>query len=370
MKGAWKITTVKGIGVFIHWSFLALPVLVVFTNMSAGAGIVNTLSELILLLAVFFCVVLHELGHALTAARYGVKTRDIILLPVGGVARLERMPDKPLQEFWVALAGPMVNVIIVLLLALIMLAGKGLPLGIDFTDPSANGFVENLAVINISLVLFNLIPAFPMDGGRIFRSLLATRIGKSKATRIAAALGQIMALGFILAGLFYNPVLILIGVFVFFGAKQEAEALTQHILLDKVPVADLMITNWVLLSPSATLGDAARELIKGHSSDFFIGAENHVDAVLDRDMLIQALISAGESAPALHFAKACTIRLVESDNAETAWERMSNTGLSALPVYRNEKLAGILTRENIREYLLIRVAGERYSSLHLIKNNP
>lgn len=370
MKGAWRVATVKGIGVFIHWSFLALPVLVVFTNMSAGTGITHTLSELALLLAVFFCVVLHELGHALTASRYGVKTRDIILLPVGGVARLERMPDKPIQEFWVALAGPMVNLVIVMILTLIMIIGKGLPLGIDLTDPAENGFLENLAIINVSLVLFNLIPAFPMDGGRIFRSLLATRIGKDKSTRIAASLGQVLALGFVLAGLIYNPVLILIGVFVFFGARQEAEAITQYRLLNKVPVSELMIADWVLLPPSATLGDAARELIKGHASDFFIGVESHVEAVLDRDALVHALISAGESVPALHFAKHCTICLTESENAESAWEMMSIAGLSALPVFRNGKISGILTRENMREYLLIKTAGERYSTGRSVKSRP
>lgn len=367
MKGSLRIASVKGIGVYIHWSFLVLPLLVVFNHLSGDADFFQILIEIILLLAVFFCVVLHEFGHALTAARFGIRTRDIILLPVGGVARLEKLPEKPIQEFWVAIAGPIVNVVIVFILGLIMLIGNRFPIGLDLSQLSANGFLEYLAVVNIYLILFNLIPAFPMDGGRILRALLAIRMGKEKATRIAAVLGQFIALLFIIVGFFQNPFLVLIGVFVFFGARQEAEQVQQHRLLDRILTSDLMITRWNMIDPAEPLSKAAKLLLEGHETEFLVGDGSHVQGVLDRDSILRGLMDGGEQALAERYCKPCSLRLNANDPVEAAWEQMTALGLSALPVYANGEIAGVLTRENIREYLLLSIAGERYTALASVK---
>jgi len=227
MKGAFRIGSYRNIGVFIHWTFLLLLVWVAGNSFFEGSEWKEIGEELLFLLSVFFCVLLHEFGHALSAARYGIPTKDITLLPIGGLARLERLPEKPVQELIVAVAGPLVNVAIIIVLLLIMFLGKGLPMAFDFVDINSNSFLVNLLLVNISLVIFNMIPAFPMDGGRVLRSLLSMKLSKSKATKIAARIGQLISVLFVIVGWFYNPMLILIGLFIFMGAKAELKYVQQ-----------------------------------------------------------------------------------------------------------------------------------------------
>ncbi len=221
MKGAFRIGSYRNIGVYIHWTFLLLIAWVGGNSFFDGSSINETVEEIGFLLMVFLCVLLHEFGHALSAARYGIPTKDITLLPIGGLARLEKMPEKPWHELVVAVAGPAVNVAIILVLIVIMYFGKGFPMGLDLLSIESNSFVVNLLLVNISLVVFNMIPAFPMDGGRVFRSLLAMKLSKMKATKIAVRIGQLIAVGFVILGWLYSPMLILIGIFIFFGAKAE-----------------------------------------------------------------------------------------------------------------------------------------------------
>jgi Zn-dependent protease len=175
---------------------------------------------------------LHELGHALAAKKYGIRTQDIILLPIGGVARLERMPNRPIQELWVALAGPAVNVVIAALLAICLWFTKTLTPDNQLAM-TTSAFVERIMGVNIFLVLFNMIPAFPMDGGRVFRALLATRVAYSKATQVSANLGQGIALLFGVIGLFYNPILLFIAFFVWMGAAQETRMIRAKSALNR-----------------------------------------------------------------------------------------------------------------------------------------
>ncbi|MEJ5200225.1 MAG: site-2 protease family protein, partial [Anaerolineae bacterium] len=221
MKWSWKIGEFAGIGVYMHATFLLLIGWVALSGWLAGRTLNAALSGVVFILALFLCVVLHEYGHALTARRYGIKTRDITLLPIGGVARLERMPDDPRQELWVALAGPAVNFVI----AAVLLAGllaTGTWRSFNLAQLGDSSFLGRLLSINISLALFNLIPAFPMDGGRAVRALLATRLEYTQATHIAATLGQAIALIFGFIGLFTNPLLVFVALFVWMGAGQEA----------------------------------------------------------------------------------------------------------------------------------------------------
>ncbi|MBK7966012.1 MAG: site-2 protease family protein [Bacteroidetes bacterium] len=208
-----------------------------------GSTLNAIVEEIGFLLMVFFCVLLHEFGHALSAARYGIPTKDITLLPIGGLARLEKYQRKPWHELVVAIAGPTVNVGIIIVLAVVMYFGKGLPLGMDVFSVDSNSFLVNLLLVNISLVVFNMIPAFPMDGGRILRSLLAMKLSKVKATKIAVLIGQLISVGFVILGWLYNPMLILIGIFIFFGAKAE---LKQTIDAEKKR-AQMLFVNYELL---------------------------------------------------------------------------------------------------------------------------
>jgi Zn-dependent protease len=193
MLRSWKLGTAFGIDIYVHWSFLLLPLYVVFSNLGHGSPVLIPY-VLTLLMALFGCVVLHELGHALMARRYGIPTRDITLYPIGGVARLERMSERPWEEFWIALAGPAVNVVIAAaLLGLTFIYGGSLYLLEGLRAFPTGDIVVDLACMNIALVLFNLLPAFPSDGGRVLRALLAVPLGRLRATEIAAAVGVGMA---------------------------------------------------------------------------------------------------------------------------------------------------------------------------------
>ncbi|MGZ9167216.1 MAG: site-2 protease family protein, partial [Anaerolineales bacterium] len=216
MRWQWKVGTFAGIDVFVHATFLLLIGWIGYSHWLQYGTLAKVAEGILFILVLFLCVVLHEYGHALTARRYGVKTRDITLYPIGGVARLERMPDKPIEELWVALMGPAVNVVIAAVLFVYLFLSQGLVPMTDLTVASGS-FVARVMAVNISLVLFNLIPAFPMDGGRVLRALLAMRMDYVRATQIAANVGQGLAFLFGLFGLFNNPFLLFIAFFVWIG---------------------------------------------------------------------------------------------------------------------------------------------------------
>jgi len=222
MFRSWKISTLFGIGIYVHATFLLLPLLLFFINLQTS-GLAWALYAVMMIPAVFACVVLHELGHALTARHYGIGTRDITLYPIGGVARLESLPQRPLEEFWIAVAGPAVNVAIATVLAGLLFLIVGFDLSI-LTDSLAGLALLHLIFVNVVLVVFNMLPAFPMDGGRVLRALLATRLGQLQATTIAAQIGVAMAVLFGVVGLFVNPMLPVVGLFVFFAGQQELAA--------------------------------------------------------------------------------------------------------------------------------------------------
>ena len=234
MKWSWRLAEVAGIGVYMHATFLILIGWVVLTHWLQDESLTDTLRGVIFILALFACVVMHEFGHALTARKYGIKARDITLLPIGGVARLERMPEEPKQELWVALAGPAVNLVIAAALFLWLELTGNVPQMAE-VGQLGGPFLAQLMVVNVFLVVFNMLPAFPMDGGRVLRALLATRIPYTRATEIAASLGQAMALLFGFLGFFTNPFLLFIAFFVWIGAAQESSMVQMKSALEAYP---------------------------------------------------------------------------------------------------------------------------------------
>ncbi|MDB2497393.1 site-2 protease family protein, partial [Verrucomicrobiales bacterium] len=195
MKWSLKLGRLFGIDVYLHFTFLLLLGFLGLYYWRSTHEVAGALEGVSFILALFACVLLHEFGHSLMARRYGIKTRDITLLPIGGVARLEKIPEEPVRELWVALAGPAVNVVIAALLFIGLLATGGLSSTQEFTE-SGGSFFQRLLVVNLIIVAFNLLPAFPMDGGRVLRALLAFKMGRRRATIIAANVGQVMAIGF------------------------------------------------------------------------------------------------------------------------------------------------------------------------------
>tara|TARA_R110002049_G_scaffold182485_2_gene350371 strand:- start:111854 stop:112840 length:987 start_codon:yes stop_codon:yes gene_type:complete len=241
MNHSWHLGKIAGIDLRLHWTFLLLPAWIYFANLAAGSGAVAATVAVLFVFAVFGCVVLHELGHSLTARRFGIHTKDITLLPIGGVAALERIPRTPWQELAIAVAGPAVNVVIATMLFL------GLPLitWSGIVPTTGLTFLMNLAWVNVALVLFNMLPAFPMDGGRVLRAALALTMPYRKATGIAANVGQFVAIGFGLVGLMTgNVLLVFVAGFVYLAARSE------------VMMADEPVWNAKNGSPSGVLIDA------------------------------------------------------------------------------------------------------------------
>lgn len=223
MKSAYRIGTLSRIGIYMHWSFPFLLAGLFGYYLYRGASVPAALAGLALVITVFGCVLLHEMGHALMARRFGIKTLDITMYPIGGIARLQEIPSKPLEELWIAVAGPAVNVAIAGILYLVNVS-KGLPITVTEVLADTDNVLGMLMYLNLAMAAFNMLPAFPMDGGRVLRAGLATQIPYRRATLIAVFIGQVMAFGFGVAGLFtFNPVLIFIAVFVFSAASQEGK---------------------------------------------------------------------------------------------------------------------------------------------------
>jgi Zn-dependent protease len=234
MKWSYRIARIAGIDVRIHLSFVLLPVIFGFIGWREG-GLAAAGESVLFILLLFFCVVLHEFGHAMAGRHFGIRTPDISLLPIGGVAHMERIPEKPWQELVVALAGPAVNVVIAIVLGAILAVTGGLWI---VTPDAWRTLLQNLMTINLALVAFNLIPAFPMDGGRVLRAVLGFFLPFTTSSRIAARTGQVMALLFVAGGFLWNPMLLLIAFFVFNGARQEIEYIRQREEFDAL-VADM-----------------------------------------------------------------------------------------------------------------------------------
>ncbi|MGL4462894.1 MAG: site-2 protease family protein, partial [Planctomycetia bacterium] len=344
-----------GIDVFLHWTFLLLLGWVFLAHLGSGDSMSKALEGVAFILSIFACVVLHEFGHALAAKGVGIATRDVTILPIGGVARLERMPDEPLQELWVALAGPLVNVVI---------AG-GLILGMSAAidpkllspDMAEKSFLAKLTAVNLALVFFNMLPAFPMDGGRVLRALLATRMDYVLATRTAASVGQIMAMLFGLVGLMSgNPFLVFIAFFVFLGAAEEAHAVETRRYFQNVPVREAMLTNFQSLDPYDTLERAVDELRAGSQHDFPVLDHNRIVGVLPRNVLLTAVARYGLTKPVGEVMEHEFAAVDPSAPLDVTYGRMRENGCETVPVVVDDRLVGLITLDNISEWVMVKSA--------------
>ena len=358
MKWSLKIGRFAGIDVYMHVTFLLLVSWVALMHWKQGQSITAVVAGVAFILTVFLCVVLHEFGHALTARRYGIKTRDIILLPIGGVARLERLPTNPLQELWVALAGPAVNIVIAF----------GLFLWLNFTasfEPiqkltvTTGPFVERIMAVNLFLVAFNMIPAFPMDGGRVLRAILATRKEYSQATQIAASIGQGIAIFFGFIGLFYNPLLLFIAFFVWIGAAQETSMAHMSSAIRNTPVQQAMLTDFRYLNKNDSLDRAVELTLTGSQKDFPVVDNGRIEGILTQTDLLRAL-SASDQYPTVTSAMQDNFVTVNSlEMLESAFAKLKDCNCHTLPVTLNGKLVELLTMDNLGEYMRIQAALKR-----------
>jgi Zn-dependent protease/CBS domain-containing protein len=355
MKWSAKLGEFFGIGVYVHATFLILLGWVGFVHWQEQQSLAAALDGMLFITALFACVVMHEYGHALTARRYGIPTKDITLLPIGGVARLERMPEEPWEEFWVAVAGPAVNVVIAVgLYAALLATGSYVPLA--ELSIAGGSFWERLMVVNVFLVIFNMIPAFPMDGGRVLRALLAMRMPYPRATRAAASLGQGIALLFGLLGLFGNPILIFIALFVWIGAEQEAQATEMKSVLSGIPVEAAMMTEFRVLGRGDTLGQAVELLLSGSQQDYPVMAGEEVAGILTRADLLAGLAAHGQNWPVAAVMQKEFLTAEMGEGLEQLVQRLQGQAARTVPVMQNGRMVGLITMENIGEFISVRGA--------------
>lgn len=353
MKRSLKIGSVSGIGIFLHWTFLLLVAAIFAYFYIQGQSFGAAVSGMGLVLAVFFCVILHELGHALTAKRFGVPTRSITLYPIGGLARLERIPSEPMKEFWIAIGGPVVNIVIAVVLAGLLLVMGG-TFGPGALEAPGQHLVASLMWINAVLAGFNLLPAFPMDGGRVLRSLLALRQDYAQATQTAANVGQAMAILFGLIGIvWFNPVLLFIALFVYVGAQQESKQAMYRAFTEGTPVRQAMVTRFATLAADDTLNDAVDELLAGTDHDFPVVENGQVVGLLRRKELIQSLSDHDRDTPVAEVADREFFTTEPGAPLDEVFQQMNAQSCSTVPVEQGDQLVGLLTLENVGELIMV-----------------
>jgi stage IV sporulation protein FB len=351
----WSITIarVAGSEIRIHLTFLLLLAFWGLDGYQQG-GAAAALNRIVLVIAVFACVVLHELGHAIAARRYGIKTPDITVLPIGGLARLSRMPDKPSEEIVIALAGPLVNVVIAAVLFAVLGITDMRAVG-HVGDPTYN-LVAQVAGTNVLLVLFNLIPAFPMDGGRVLRALLALRLDRRRATEIAARIGQGFAILMALWGLYQHQyILVLIALFVFIAAQSESGNVGLMESARHVAVDNAMIRVFETLGPQASVDDAADALIRTTQHEFpIVDGGGFLRGILTRESMIRAMKSQGPATPVIEVMTKEIPTIRSGQSLDLGLRQMRDGQSPFLGVIDDSgRLVGYINRENLAEMMML-----------------
>jgi len=355
MKWSWKIARFAEIDIYVHATFYILIVWIGLSYWAIGQSMAAAFEGIGFVIALFSCVVLHEFGHALTARRFGIVTTHITLLPIGGVASLERMPDDPKQEILVALAGPAVNLVIAILLW-IWLSASGSMVSLEQLSLTGGSFLQRLMLINIMLAVFNMLPAFPMDGGRVLRAALAIRMDHNRATQLAAKIGQGLALWLGFFGLLYNPFLIFIALFVWIGAAAESGVEQVKSTLSGLQAGRAMLSDFQTLSPDDSLSRAIELTLAGTQKAFPVIVNDNMAGVLDQTDLLKGLQTGGEHSRVKEWMQKDILTADIHEPLEKVMERLQSCHCPLISVTESGKLVGIVNLENIMELINIETA--------------
>jgi Zn-dependent protease len=362
MGGSFKIGRAFGIDVKVHWSFFLLLAIFGYLAFRDSGSVVSALVTVGIVVALFFCVLLHEYGHSLVAIRLGSEVQDITLLPIGGLARMKSLPERPIDEVKVAVAGPLVNVVLAPIffgLALLFRGDFSVPTDIISGVDSIGQVFVALGIINVALVIFNMIPAFPMDGGRVLRGLLATRLGPVRATNISSTIGQGFAIMFILVGfLGQNFLLAIVGFFVFLGASGEAQLVRQREQLRGLAVSDVMGTKGrtETVTPYHNFGQVLDSVIHGYQEDFpVLDEDGNLVGIITRNEIMAAAHSPDRYATVRDLMKTEFPTISPDADLFTDGNRiLQESGLRALPVVKDGNLVGMLTVDDVGQAALLR----------------
>lgn len=353
MSWSLSIGKVAGTVVRLHITFVLLLAWI-FASSYASNGASAAWNTLLFVVLLFLCVLLHEFGHIFAARIFGVPTPYVTLLPIGGVAQLERIPEEPWEEFLIAIAGPAVNVVIAAVLIVFTGAHLGASAAMGVDDMQIP-MVDRLATVNVFLAVFNLIPAFPMDGGRVLRAAFASRMGFVRATERAASIGQFIAfiLGFI--GLFHNPILVFIAVFVYLAASSEAHSVALRAVSRGVPVRQAMMTNFVTLRPESHIDEAVNVLLQTGQRTFpVVDSNGRFIGVLDRADILRSMKQVGPDARVSDAMVAPALVVNCRATLEQAFRLMQENSATTVGVTDGTgKLVGLVTSETLAEMLAV-----------------
>ena len=355
MKWSVKIARLSGIDVYLHFTFLLVIAWIGLAYWQLEGTVQAVVTGVGFILALFGCVVLHEMGHALTARKFGIRTRSIVLLPIGGIASIEKTPDDPRQEILIALAGPAVSFGIAGVLWLVLSASGGIAETTQLSL-SQGSFLERLMLVNLLLGAFNLLPAFPMDGGRVFRGVLSLRLGPLRATRIAAVVGQAAAILLALVGMRYNLFLVLIAVFIWIGATTEASLASAKSVLTGITARSAMETNFEVLARDDSLGRAVTLTLDGSQKDFPVVQDGTVVGVLRQAGLLRGLHDHGKLCRVDQVMQKPPPTMEVGASLEHVLEDMGSESSGLLVVTEGGRMAGIIDIDNLMELLRIRKA--------------
>jgi Zn-dependent protease len=355
MKANLNLGSISGIKIKIHWTFFFLIAWIAFDELKRGGSIESVSFNIAFVFAVFLCVVLHELGHALIAKRFGVKTEKITLLPIGGMASFDKIPESPKQELLIVIAGPLVNVAIAVLLYFVVPVEE--LFNQSFTDTyhvlasfTFQNFLFFLFIVNVGLALFNMIPAFPMDGGRLLRALLATKINRAKATQIATSVGQFIAVVFLLIGLLYNPVLIFIALFIFLGAYGENQ-MVQHLeLLKGHSVEEAMLLNITTFNPKDSIDLVVNKIISGTETNFIVVQDGSVKGILLHKKIIE---NSNKLILVEDIMDTSYMSVSNTDDLKMIYHLIYSKKQPFIPVINKGKLLGAIDATNLNEYIAL-----------------
>ena len=343
---------ILGVPIRLHFTFVLLLIFIITFGARGGE---SALFNVIYILALFTSVLLHELGHVAVSKRYGIRTLEIVMYPIGGVARLERSP-KPSEELWIALAGPAVTVLIAAALwAYLGFMRAEVDLN-ALTSPSDANLLARIAIGNLVLGAFNMVPAFPMDGGRVLRALLARWQPEEKATHMAASAGRVFAILIGLYGLLSMQfMLIFIAFFVYLGATQETAAVVGRSLTEGIPVRSAMITDYRTLEHGTTVREAASMLLSTSQQDFPVVLGVQVMGLLGRNALLRGMAVDGPDAYVAGIMDRAFPRVAPEMALAEAIPLLGQT--SCVLVMDEDNLLGLLTRENVSEFMMLRKFG-------------
>jgi len=368
-----RLLTVRGIVIRVHLTFpLILVWAVLQFGVFTGLGLAGAVFGIIVTLLLFAIVVLHELGHSIAAQNYGVPVKQIVLLPLGGVAQLERIPENPAQEFVIAIAGPAVNFgIAIIMLIINRLFGVGNLLsdpalmGVRMASLGVDAAFDYLFLVNMTLALFNLLPAFPLDGGRVLRALLASRMDYSRATSIAVSIGQglawLLGLWGFLNGNFF---LILIAIFIYFGAGQEGQMVQFRRVFGGLKVRQAYSRQAQTLTPQSTLHDAVERMLSSFQADFPVCDGEQLIGLVTYTRLVEALNRVPPETPVQEIMQTDIRPAHPNDNLFDVQQRMAAEHLEALPVVQDSRFLGLLTTRDVGEaYRLLSTQPELIESM-------